>query len=274
MWGILVALVTLTACISVNEQQPDLMVVKQEQPLKVSEIPPPKGYKRITLPSVAEGNYLRNISLKKDNTVYLYNGNKKRNQSAQYVVLDIDAGTKDLQQCADAVMRLRAEYLFQQKKYGQISFNFTNGFACGFEQYAKGNRLRINGNTCSWIKQKPESYTHSTLREYLDIVYAYAGTLSLHRQLKPIPLSAMLPGAVFIQTGNPYGHAVTVMDMAYNPKTKDTIFLLSQSYMPAQDIHILVNPANKDLSPWYSLSFGQELQTPEWTFRREDLRHF
>lgn len=274
MWGILFALATLTACKSVNEQQPGSVTLKQEQPSKVSDIPLPNGYKRITLPAAAEGNYLRNITLKKDNTVYLYNGNKKRNQSAQYAVLDIDVGTKDLQQCADAVMRLRAEYLFQQKKYGQINFTFTNGFACDFEHYAKGYRLKVNGNNCSWFKQQSESYTHSTLRAYLDLVYSYAGTLSLHKQLKPTPLSDMMPGAVFIQTGNPYGHAVTVMDMACNPKTKDTIFLLSQSYMPAQDIHILVNPGNQHLSPWYSLNFDQELETPEWTFRKEDLGNF
>jgi hypothetical protein len=64
------------------------------------------------------------------------------------------------------------------------------------------------------------------------------------------------------------------MDMAYNPQTNDTIFLLSQSYMPAQDIHILVNPNDEKISPWYSTKFGNELQTPEWTFIRNDLKEF
>jgi hypothetical protein len=186
----------------------------------------------------------------------------------------MDAGNKDLQQCADAVMRIRAEYLFSKKDFSHISFNFTNGFVCDFEHYAQGYRIKTNGNTCSWIKQNPQSYTYSTFRNYLDVVYAYAGTKSLCLQLTPIPVAAIHPGAVFIQTRNPYGHAVTVMDMAYHPQTKDTIFLLSQSYMPAQDIHILVNPNDEKISPWYSTKFGDALQTPEWIFTRNDLKIF
>jgi hypothetical protein len=31
-----------------------------------------------------------------------------------------------------------------------------------------------------------------------------------------------------------------------------TFLLAQKSYMPAQDIHILVNPSNDKLGPWYS----------------------
>jgi len=70
-------------------------------------IPTPAGYTRVQTDGF--GSYLRNIALKQDNTVYLYNGEKKANQSAQYAVMDVSVGGQDLQQCADAVMRLRAE---------------------------------------------------------------------------------------------------------------------------------------------------------------------
>ncbi len=243
-------------------------------PATVGDIPLPAGYQRIKTPTDQYTTFLQKIPLKRDRTVYLYNGIKKSNQRAQYAVINLDAGDKDLQQCADAVMRFRAEYLFSRKDFKDISFTFTNGFDCDFEHYAKGYRLKIAGNKCSWIKQTAGNDSYQTFRQYLDLVYAYAGTKSLHRQLKSIKPADIHPGAVFIQTRNPYGHAVTVMDMAFNAQTKDTVFLLSQSYMPAQDIHILVNPMNEDLSPWYSIHSAPEIKTPEWTFTWDDLKEF
>jgi hypothetical protein len=276
MPGFLLMVFILASCnnAQVYEQQAVEKTNPVPLPKSVGNIPLPNGYKRIAASNGGYPSFLRSISLKSDKTVYLFNGVKKGNQQAQYAVIDMDAGQKDLQQCADAVMRIRAEYLFSKKDFSHISFNFTNGFACDFEHYAQGYRVKTIGNTCTWVKQKPESYTYSTFRQYLDVVYAYAGTQSLHQQLKSIPVTDIHPGAVFIQTRNPYGHAVTVMDMAYHPQTKDTIFLLSQSYMPAQDIHILVNPNNEKISPWYSTKFGDELRTPEWTFTKEDLKEF
>jgi Domain of unknown function (4846) len=38
-------------------------------------------------------------------------GDMKARQDVQYAVLDISVGNRDLQQCADAVMRIRGEYL-------------------------------------------------------------------------------------------------------------------------------------------------------------------
>ncbi len=54
----------------------------------------------------------------------------------------------------------------------------------------------------------------------------------------------------------------------------EKIFLLCQSYMPAQEIHILKNFNNKDLSPWYETDFEGDLETPEWTFSKSNLRRY
>jgi hypothetical protein len=226
MPGFLFMIFILASCNNSNVYEQQVIERADVMPLpkSIGAIPLPDGYKRITASNDSYTAFLRSISLKSDKTVYLYNSIKKGNQQAQYAVIDMDAGHKDLQQCADAAMRIRAEYLFNKKDFSHISFNFTNGFACDFEHYAQGYRVKTNGNTCTWIKQNPESYTYSTFRQYLDVVYAYAGTKSLHQQLKSIQITDIHPGAIFIQTRNPYGHAVTVMDMAYNPQTKDTIF--------------------------------------------------
>ena len=70
---------------------------------KLIDIPLPNGYTRVQAQDKSFAVFLRNIKIKKDPNVYLYNGHLKGNQSAQFVVLDIPVGKKDLQQCADAV---------------------------------------------------------------------------------------------------------------------------------------------------------------------------
>ena len=107
----------------------------------------------------------------------------------------------------------------------------------------------------------------------MDIVFAYSSTLSLDEELKSVNVEDMQIGDVFIKGGSP-GHCVIVVDMVQNKKTGEKIFMLAQSYMPAQQTQLLINPNDKDLSPWYSLDFGKELKTPEWTFTRDQLKRF
>lgn len=239
-------------------------------------ITPPEGYIRTEVTANSFAAYLRRLPLQPEGSkVLLYNGETKRNQLAAYAVVDLDIGKRDLQQCADAIIRLKAEYLYGQKQYAAIHFNFTSGFNAEYIKWAKGNRIRVNGNTVSWYPSKGEDYSYKTFRSYLDMVFSYAGTASLSRELAPVNYQDMKIGDVFIQGGHP-GHAVIVVDMAVHPKTKKKVFLLAQSYMPAQHIHILINPVNRKKSPWYELSDSDEgkVYTPEWTFNKKDLEQF
>jgi hypothetical protein len=238
---------------------------------KVSDIAPPKDFKR--LKTNAFGDYLRSIKLKKDNTVYLFNGQKKGNQSAQFAVLDVSVGERDLQQCADAVMRLRAEYLFAQKQFEAIKFKDGDGFSMDFGKWMKGNRVVFSQNKLSWQACETCNASRESFMKYLNVVYAFAGTATLAKELKPITdVKNIEIGDVFIKGGSP-GHAVIVVDLALN-SAGEKLFLLAQSYMPAQDIHILKNPKDAQLSPWFSTDFGDILETPEWDFRKEQLKRF
>nr|WP_294859370.1 DUF4846 domain-containing protein [uncultured Fluviicola sp.] len=99
---------------------------------------PPDGYERKSADSSSFGFYLRNLPLKKHGSaVHLYNGSLKGNQSAHVAVINMSVGSRDLQQCADAVMRLRGEYLFHNKLYSDIHFRFVSGFNC---EYIKGGK--------------------------------------------------------------------------------------------------------------------------------------
>ena len=240
----------------------------------------PKGYERQTYQSNSFQYYLSNFPLQPITAkVYYFNGKEKENDVCASV-LDIDVGKKDLQQCADAIMRLRAEYLYEQKEYKKIHFNFVNGFNAEYDKWAQGNRVKIIKNTTNWYKLAPakgtikqEDYSYKTFSAYLELVYSYAGTLSLAKEMKKIALEKLEIGDVFIKGGSP-GHAVIVLDMAINKTTGNKIFMIAQSYMPAQSIHLLINKNDKNNSPWYDLSEMDKLYSPEWTFEKTDLKRF
>ncbi|MEO7984494.1 MAG: DUF4846 domain-containing protein [Bacteroidota bacterium] len=215
----------------------------------IGEIDVPTGYQRMVAEPGSFAAWLRTIPLKKDKTVYLYNGKIKPNQSAQFAVIDIPVGNKDLQQCADAVMRLRAEYQYAQKDFSGIAFMDYNN---------------------KWYKWAGED-NRPAFDNYLQNVFGWCGSASLEKQLRPVPdFTAMKAGDVFVKGGFP-GHAMTVADMAIDADGKK-IFLLVQGYQPAQDMHVVVNPGNKKLSPWYGIDDGEIITTPEWSFRKEQLK--
>jgi Domain of unknown function (4846) len=240
-----------------------------------ARIAPPLGFERVRTEPGSFADWLRGLPLKAQGApVLLYTGALKARQDVHVAVVDIDVGTRDLQQCADAVMRLRAEWLFAAGRVQEISFNDTGaGKPIAFARWASGERPRISGRTLAWSRIAPPDAGYASFRRYMDTVFAWAGTHSLERELRPVPLAGIAAGDVFIMGGFP-GHAVLVADVVESPATGEKRFLLLQSYMPAQDIHVLKNPAGADGSPWYPLAFGERLVTPEWTFPRDSLRRW
>jgi len=63
------------------------------------------------------------------------------------------------------------------------------------------------------------------------------------------------------------------MDVAENP-AGERLMLLAQSYMPAQDVHLLRNLQEPALSPWYRPRGDGALRSPEWHFPPGSLRRF
>lgn len=236
---------------------------------------PPAGFQRTPAEPGSFDLWLRGLPLKPGRPpVLLYDGRQKSNQTAHWAVIDIDVGSKDLQQCADSVMRLRAEHLFSAGRTRDIAFTLTSGAKTTFANWAVGQRPSVKGNRVTWRAAAQADSSHRSLRRYLDFVYAYAGTVSLARELHtPAASDPIAPGDVFIHGGSP-GHVVIVLDTAVHPTTHRRVFLLAQGYMPAQEMHILRNPNHETLSPWYDADFGEKLITPEWTFERTERKRF
>jgi len=236
-------------------------------------IAPPTGYARKACAKDSFCNWLRSVPLKPEGSaVHYFNGDVK-SHAQHYAVIDLDTGDKDLQQCADAVMRLKAEYHYARQDYSNIHFNFTSGHKVSFDDWRRGRKPIVRGNKVSFTFPKNTvDNSYENFRDYMTIIFSYAGTLSLSKELKPVKLNDMQVGDVFIVGGLP-GHSVMVMDVAENDAGQK-MFLLAQSYMPAQDMHILQNPFHEGEGPWYSAKIEEVLYTPEWHFKPVDLMRF
>ncbi|ABZ95421.1 Conserved hypothetical protein [Leptospira biflexa serovar Patoc strain 'Patoc 1 (Ames)'] len=232
---------------------------------------PPNGYKRVVYPKTSFASYLQNFPLKpKGSPVLLYNGNHKQNQ-VHAAVLDFPLLKRDLIQCADAVMKLRAEYFYAQKKYDAIQFKISNGMEVPFHRFAKGERVDVKGNKTSWKQGKfKKGYGRDVFEEYLQFIYSYAGTISLKSELVKKSVIQLEPGDVWIEAGSP-GHVVMVVDKATSDDGQ-MVFLLAQSYMPSQEMHILKSEG--EYSPWFPLPKGNNFQTPEWEFQTNQFYGF
>lgn len=291
---IVLSIALLGGCASTNEEELN-MIEKVDEKVTVTDsnhihakveiinkdgislmnrIKPPLSYTRIELEGNSFGSYLRNFKLKPHGSkVHYYNGEIK-SRDVHVAVLDMDVGDKDLQQCADSIIRLRADYLYEEDRFEDISFNLTNGFQTPYKKWMNGYRVKVKGNTTTWIKKYDNNENdYKVLKSYLEFIYSYAGTLSLSKELKSVDYMSMKVGDVFIRGGSP-GHGIIVMDMAVNDEG-ERIYMLAQGYMPAQEMHVLLNPRDKEMSPWYKLDENDtEIITPEWTFTTSELKRF
>ncbi len=230
-----------------------------------SRINPPQGYSRV---SSLEGEltyYMRNLTLKSyDSPLMLYNGSPKFNQNNHVAIFDLSLGDRDLQQCADSLIRIYAEYFWSIEAYDKINFHLTNGFLMEYTKWREGYRIKVDANKVSWVKSASYDDSYEEFLRYLNMVFAYAGTLSLSAECESISVEELIPGDMFLKGGSP-GHCVMVVDMATDQEG-NRCYLLAQGYMPAQDFHILKNPLHPD-DPWYySSEISEQVHTPEWQF--------
>ena len=128
----------------------------------------------------------------------------------------------------------------------------------------------VEGNDVHWSKTKNYDDSYECFQKFIEIVFCYAGTLSMDGEATEIPLSETWIGDVFLYGGSP-GHVVMVVDMCENADGKKA-FLLAQGYMPAQEFHLLKNPNHED-DPWYyEVEVTYPFRTPEYTFQEGTLK--
>ena len=197
----------------------------------IGEIRTPIGFERISVEPDSFGAFLREFPLQKRGShMEYYNGRMAYGQYFGYAVLDLPM-ISNAEQCADAVMRMRSEYLFSKERFSDIHFQT---FQDGTMRY-KGSRDKNN------------------LHDFLKRVYRSSNTSTLRKELKQKSWKDLSPGDVLVYQADArhsVGHAVLIVDVAMNPKTGKKAIMIAQSSMPALTMHIVrdfLHPLN---SPW------------------------
>jgi len=171
-------------------------------------------------------------------------------------VIELPLVKGDLQQCADSAIRLRAEWL--KATGGEIMYHSTSGDPMPWSRYAGGETPYAAGNDLAWRPGGDKSWDG-----YLRSVFMYAGTRSLALDTEAV--DAPIPGDIVVVPGGP-GHAVVLLDVA--KRGDETLVLVGEGFMPAQDFHVELGPVDG----WWAWDDGVELD--HWTLPASGLRRW
>ena len=228
-----------------------------------SRFPTPPGYRRVPVVKGSFGEWLRGLPLAAAGTpVVSHTGDTVFAGDDDYVaaVIAIDVGAGDLQQSADAVIRLNGEWLWASEQPNAITYKSTTKLDMPFSRWAKGQRLLAAGPNMGWVvKSKPKDPTYNDFRQYIDAVMLWSNNVSLAMRATHVEDPAQLAaGDFFLQTRGK-GHAVLVLDVAQKP-TGERVALLGQSLQsPAQSIHVM---QLGKATAWFSLRPPNPVLTP------------
>ncbi|SDD33425.1 DUF4846 domain-containing protein [Kordiimonas lacus] len=265
-----VGLVLLQASAAVAAPYPWLEDGGQATETLKARHPAPAGFERVAATPGSFAYFLRHLPMKPTGTpLRLYDGSKVAWPAYAGAIIDLDLGPRDLQQCADTLIRLYAEYHYAQGSAETLSFNFTSGDTFPYADYLSGRRPVVAGRKVLWQQEDARDHGRDAFRRWLDTIFLYAGTASLARDFPGVNLKEARIGDLFIGPGFP-GHTVMIADMAVDGAGKRKILLI-EGFSPAQDAHVLRNLLPFSDGDWYDLTNGEDLITPVWRFTPRQL---
>lgn len=243
------------------------------QPLEERFAVPP-GHVRVPLEAGSFGAWLRGLPIRLDRTgVRSYLGEEITAPAAAVVALDLGRG--DLQQCADTILRLHAEYLWASGRADGAAYHLTSGDLWRFKDWVAGEVVTARSSRVTRSPGPPRAADHPSFRRWLQRLFVWAGSRSLATDSRPVgAFEAIRPGDLFLDPGSP-GHAVLVLDVAA-VEGGARVALLGQGFMPAQELHVLESSGPGVLGGvWFPLPEAADdiLVIPGWgTFRRSSAR--
>ena len=198
---------------------------------KVVDIKPPAGFKRLTAADNSYIKFLRNLPLKGDQKIAMWDGTFLHEYTySMHAVVDLPLlFNENLEQCADFSMRLWAEYLKSIDSLDKLSL---------YDFY--GNK-------------KPYSSSGKTFKEYLRWHMKYSNSYSIKLGAKNVNrLVDLQVGDMVVQNDSEVsiGHVSVIVDEAVNELGLKA-YLVGYSYMPAQQFHIEKASDDYGIKGWF-----------------------
>lgn len=239
----------------------------------------PAGYARVAVTKGSFPAFLRSLPLKPEGSPVVDYQGRALHEAGRHpniaAVADLDVGDKDLQHCADVIVRLHAEWRYGRGERDLV-YRAVSGQPLSYQRYMSGDRSIVSGGDLSVQRlAATKKDDHALFRAWLDDVFAWAGTASIGRDGAKVAPDDVRAGDFFVMSGTPFGHAVIVLDVAKDERGRYAL-LLGQSYMPAQSFQVL-RPRAAGPS-WFLVDpreAGAEVVTPFWRpFPLGSLRRF
>jgi len=228
---------------------------------------PPEGYTRVPAEEGSFAAWLRELPVRPDGTGVYLKDSTAREEDVHAAVLAMDIAKYGLMETTDALLRLRAEYLYEQGDYEKISFTFLSGFVFEFTKWADGQRVEVDGNKVKWVDGGEPSDDHDALIAYLKTLFIYSNASAIKSDVQDSADSS--PGKIFLDTGN----GALIIDAAQGADG-DILVMLCQGGTPVQDIFILKNALEPAISPWFRIPQNGQIITPDLVYVKSSLKQF
>lgn len=239
---------------------------------------PPEGYSRNYAADGSMTAFLRGYALKAAGAELKKHDGSTRTDAGEAAVLQVSLSDKNHEGPAGAMARLIAEYFYHESRYEKISFTLGSQFDFNFDRWSEGKLLSVNGNSIKYVSGGTSGTGADNFDKFLQVLFHYISVDTLKKDMTLVAdpdTDAIRVGDIFIGADSAGKTACAmVVDLSTDDVTGKQIMLLAQGGAPAQELHIVKNTGNADLSPWYDCGFAMELKTPDATYDIESRYRF
>lgn len=268
-----------TQTAQVQTDEPLVVARIEESGMSIgTRVNPPMGYTRIYAAEGSFSDFLRKYPVRVAGAEVMRHDGTARQDAQAAAVLDVTLGKKNHEGPAGAIARLIAEYLYAQERYSDLSFTIGKSFDFSFDRWRQGKVLKSSGSQLEWTDGGQDSNGEENFKAYLSTLFVYISMSTLQKDLvkiEDVDAEEIQVGDIFIaKNSEGREHAVMVADLCNNDETGERLMLLVQGGTPAQQLHIVDNPSDASIAPWYPCGFASELSTPDLTLDIEKRYRF